>query len=392
MPKSEDSHYELDRVELMMAAVNIDSPVIPMPRLVESYMLDKLMTRIRLQPDGLETVINIMSMIEIDFPKYKDNWLHKTVLPGPLELIQSIQQRFNENSLTKDLFKYLYYDKLDINRCRKIYVFNIILSVFTVIVIFMAFKIQLYEALLVVILWMLSVYLQVKFFEYTMQYVCFTKVYAQIMNVIENHYNQHCAYVKRVIEIPQQIQERWQETEKQMIFDGMSAAEIENRKSLELKSGEKLQHLAAVVAINQATTDANIQKIKNETGLNYLEKELGIHDEIESKKRRHELLRSSVDAMGQFLVERGKALAEDAQEQRNIKYQLNLLKGIRSRDLSDESVYDAINQMMDMMTNSKSANDIDEPSSPNSKSVNDADEQPSPNSKSANDIDEQPST
>jgi hypothetical protein len=349
MPKSEDNQYELNRIQSMMSSADIEDRFIPpQPRLVENYMLDKVMTKILWQPNGVETVLNIMQKIEIDFDKYKNSFLYVWLLPGPILLVKLIDRRFKQNPITEEIWKLkpYYDDPLELALCLITYTGNIVLFALTCISPFMAILFKSPWVLCIFLIWVTFLLSQYGMFNHTMKYILFTKIYKQIVDAIENHYDLHCAYVKRVFEIPQQIEERWQKTQAQMIEDGMSDAEIRNRKSLELKTGELLQTLGATIALQQAKDDAEIQKIKDNTELDRLQRKLKITDEeLHDPNRQHELIRSSVDAMGQFLVERSKVLAVDDQEQRNIQYQLDLLNGIRNGDVSPEQIYDNFNQV-----------------------------------------------
>jgi hypothetical protein len=354
MPEFKDNQQELNRVQSMMSSVDIESRVIPpQPRLVENYMLDKVMTRILWLPNGMETVLNIMQKTEIDFDKYKNSFLYLWILPGPLRLVKLIDERFKQNPITEELWKLklLYDDPLELRLCHAAYIGNIVSFTLTCISPFVAILFKSPWVLSIVLVWFICLFLQYAIFKHTMRFILFNKIYKQIVDVIENHYDLHCAYVKRVFEIPQQIEERWQRTQAQMIEDGMSDAEIRNRKSLELKTGAALQTLGAVISLQQAKDDAEIHEIKNKTQLDYLQKELKIkNEELHDPNRQHELIRASVDAMGQFLVERAKMLGIDDQEKRNINYQLNLLNGIRNGDIPYEHVWDTFDKVREMET------------------------------------------
>jgi hypothetical protein len=357
MSETDGKQYELNRVKSIMSAADIDLRVIPpQPRLVENYMLDKVMTKILWQPNGMETVLNTMLKIEIDFDKYKNSFLYLWIFPGPVRLVKLINERFKQNPITEDLWKLrlLYDDPLELRLCRAAYIGNIVSFILTCISPFIAILFKSPWVLLIVLIWFAFLFFQYAIFKHTMRFILFTKIYDQIMDVIENHYDQHCAYVKRVFEIPQQIEEKWQQTQAQMVEDGMSDAEIRNRKSLELKTGEALQTLGAVIALQQAKDDAEIHGIKNNTQLDYLQKELKIkNEELHDPNRQHELIRASVDAMGQFLVKRAETLAIDDQEKRNINYQLNLLNSIRNGDVPYEHVFDTFDEFREMETKMK---------------------------------------
>ena len=174
---------------------------------------------------------------------------------------------------------------------------------------------------------------------------------------MKNNYIEHCNYVQKVLALPEQVMLRHQEMDRNKIFIGIEGEENRHRKELELKHAESLQGLAALVAINQATTEEEIAAIRNQTKLNYLEVELGIRDQVEARKRSHESALILLNGMAECLVERAKALAEDDQEQRNIRYQFQLINGIRGRfqdiganAMSEEELYEAIKKMMDMMS------------------------------------------
>jgi hypothetical protein len=359
MSEFKDNQDELNRVKSMMSAVDIDSRVIPQPRLVENYMLDKVMSKILWQPNGLETVLSIMQKTEIDFNKYKNSFLYKWLLPGPLRLIKLVSQRFNQNPITKDLFNYLYDDKFELALCRTAYISNLTFFILSLTSIAGAFYFKSPWILLTFIIWFGCLFWQLSIFEHTMKYIIFIKIYEQFMDVIENHYDRHVAYVQRIFEIPQQIEEKWQQTQQQMIEDGMSEDEIRNRRSLGLKTSELLQQLGGAIALQQAKDDAEIQKIVDGTKLQYLQAELKIKkEELHDPDRQHELLISSVNAMGQFLVERSKALAADDQEQRNINYQLSLLDGIRNGNASPEYISEVFSKIADMESNPISTDDV----------------------------------
>jgi hypothetical protein len=365
MSETEHKQYELNRVKSIISAADIDSRVIPpQPRLVENYMLDKVMTKIMWQPNGMETVLNIMLKIEIDFDKYKNSFLYLWIFPGPVLLVKLIDERFKQNPIMEDLRKLrlLYDDPLELALCLAAYTGNVILFILTCISPFIAILFKSHWVLWIVLIWFACLFAQYAIFKHTMRFILFTKIYKQIVDIIENHYDLHCAYVKRVFEIPQQIEERWQRTQAQMIEDGMNGDEIRNRKLLELKTGTALQSLGAAIALQQAKNDAEIQTIKDRTKLDYLQKELRItNEELNDPSRQHELVRSSVDAMGQFLVERSKALGVDEQERRNIQYQLNLLNGIRNGDVSPEKIHHTFNEFreIEMKSKYKSSNTTD---------------------------------
>ena len=328
-------------------------------QLSDNYHLDSIMTKMRMNGE-LEDVLVVIQKIEKKFPKYNDSFWYKYIFPGPCLLVSAIENEFNSNPITKPLFKYLHWDKVEIRKCQLIYSANIFLLIASLAATLLALQ-GFYLSLLIVIVFISFLYIQVKFFEHTIKHVGFVQIYTLICNVLENSYREHCRYVERVIAFPEQIQQRWQEMEKNKIFDNLTQEEKKNRQKLELDTALSLQDLTATMAIAQANTDAEVQHIKNNTNLKYRAEELRILDESQGKQHLHELALSSLDSMGSCLVEQAKAIATDDKEKRRIQYQLHLLNGIRGEILSkgeaamsSESMYEGFNKMMEMMTNPES--------------------------------------
>lgn len=353
----EQQKYQLDLTKKIMNYEG-NQPT-QMPLLSNNFMLDKLMNKIRLE-GHLDDIIRIIQIVERRFPKYRDSWLYNFIFPGPSLLVGGIEDEFNKTPHTKELFKYLDLDKKEILWCNVIYCTTLSLAVISAIALKLALN-GMFWSLWAIPLFALSIFLQLKLFEHTFKHIGFVQIYQQICDVLDTQYKEHCDYVKKVINFPEQVQQRWQEMEKNKAFDSMSAAEKQHRQELELKTAQSLQDLAGVVAIAQATTEAEVQEIKNKTQLNYRAAELKIIDQSEENKRRHEIALSALESMGRCLVEQAKAVATDSQEKQNIEYQLHLLNGIKSKlqsggsaAMSDETIYESINKMMEMMSNPES--------------------------------------
>jgi hypothetical protein len=195
-------------------------------------------------------------------------------------------------------------------------------------------------------------------FATTMKDIVTVKVYDQIMDVIQHSYQEHANFVKQILGLPDQITLRSQEMEKNKLFIQMDSEEKLVFQRSELERARDLQGLAAIVAEHQATIEKDVEIIRNATKLNYIEAELGIRDKFEAKQRSHESALILLDGIAQCLVESAKAFVDDQNEKNKIRYQMQLVNGIRSRlqdngidALYEEGFMETIKKMLDMMQN-----------------------------------------
>jgi hypothetical protein len=346
-------NHELNRAEkiLNINSAHVDS----IPTLGNNHEIDRIMTRIRLSGGNtVEEILIAIQKIELDFPKYRDTFIYKVLRPGPPLLVKNIETKLSSNQETKRLFKALNIDLGELQWCYNYYYTSLALLVAFIITLFTG---NFHLVLGSFILLSLSITWHSYWFTHTIDRTVFVKVYEQICDVLERDYQEHCNYVQKVISFPDQVTLRHQEMNKKKLFDSMQVEENRNRQDLELKQAKSLQKLAGMVAIHQATTEEEIANIRNQTKLDYLETELGIRNRIEAQKRSHESALVLLNGMAQCLIERGKSLANDDQEQRNISYQLKLVNGIRGRfqnvgadAMAEGELYESLKKMMDMMS------------------------------------------
>lgn len=353
----EPNFKDTNKLQKIMA---IDSPQTSSLGLSpENHALDQIMSKI--QRDGnLEEVITAIQKVERKFPKYQNAIYYKLWLPGPSLLIKEIKNIFEQNLVTKPLFKKLDWDKTEINICNILYSITIVVSVLSLICILLAFT-GFYWGLLILPLLVICIFSQMRFFEHAIKYIAFVKIYETMCNVLEHRYREHSQYVQNVISFPEQVQLRFQQTEKNKIFATLNSEEQEHLERLELEKAQSLQDLAACVAIAQKSTEAEIKTIENKTKLDYLQQDLHIRDGADLQKRRHEMAMAAINCTERYLVEQAKILGKDENERRKIDYQLKLLNGIKgdfqsngNQSFASESVYESINKMMEMMTNPES--------------------------------------
>lgn len=346
-------NHELNRAEKILAinSAHVDS----IPTLGNNHEIDRIMTRIRLSGGNtVEEILIAIQKIELDFPKYRDTFIYKVLRPGPPLLVKNIETKLSSNQETKRLFKALNANPEELQWCYNYYHISLaLLGTFITTMFTGSFHLVLGSFILL----LLSIMWHRYYFTHTIDTTVFVKVYQQICDVLERDYQEHCNYVQKVISFPDQVKLRHQEMNKNKLFTSMEIEENRNRQELELKQAKSLQTLAGMVAIHQATTEEDIANIRNQTKLDYLEKELGIHNRIEAQQRSHESALVLLNGIAQCLIERGKSLSNDDQEQRNINYQLKLVNGICGRfqnggagAVADGELYESIKKMMNMMS------------------------------------------
>jgi len=231
--------------------------------------------------------------------------------------------------------------------------------------------------------------------------ISFVPTYNTICDLIQRRVDSQVEYITKTYEIPEQIKLRQQEAEKNKIFANISADERREMEELELENAIYLQQIRETLAIAQATSDEQVKEIKenlrlqalkNDMALKYKYEDLERLDQIDARKRGHELLIVRVKAMAEILKEQARILADDSQERAKIDYQLSLLKGIQG-DLSSSNFYqsnslhEAFEKLTEIMTNPSPPHDVNPPStggdvSPNPSGSNSPSSSPASNTES----------
>jgi hypothetical protein len=306
------------------------------PVLRNNHMMDRIMTKIRLSGgDAVEDVLIAMQKVEMDLKKYKDDFRYTILLPGPPWMVENIEAKLSSNNNTKDLFKALNFNEKELQWCYILYSISLALFAITILCVFCGLNGWL--IFISLILLCSSICWHTVWFAKTLETIVFVKVYKQIMDVMEHNYQEHSNFVKQILGLPDQITLRFQEMEKNKLFIQMDSEEKLVFQRSELKRARDLQSLAAIVAVNQATIEKDVAIIRNVTKLNYIEAELGIRDEFEARQRSHESALILLDGIAQCLVESAKAFVNDQNEKNKIRYQMQLVNGIRTR-LQDNGI------------------------------------------------------
>jgi hypothetical protein len=320
----------------------VEAAIFELPPDFESSSLDRIMGQI--QREGrLKDVVNVIQKVEKILDEYRrDSVLYKIFFPAPYLLVKKIKEEFAANQATKPLFENLYISwKLKLSNI--VYVISLVLAVFSLLAVLATILSPSYYPLLFfILLLIIALIIQVNVFEDTIKNIAFTQIHNTICAVFEKAYQNYINFVSKTLELAQQVEERKLEIR-------YEAEEEKYRLEAEIS----LSDLAATVAINQATTESEVQKIKDNTTLEYRQKELGIIDEIDERKRRHQIALSAIESMGRALVEQAKVLAVDDAKKREIEYQLHLLNGMKNKfqtngnaGFSDEAVGESVQEMM----------------------------------------------
>jgi hypothetical protein len=301
----------------------------------ESFALDKEMEKIHKQGNLID-VVKLMQKVEKIIPKYKNSPLYKLILPGPYRLVMAIQSLFYSKETTAPLFDFLVTDWSEINWSLRLYIF--VLAILVIELIFGAVLVFTFLTTWVFItnkfFWAWFIFLglvygiflrlQIMFFNHTIENIVFVRIYEGIYQSFENRQKEQQKLINTIYSMPDKIQEWELASAGNKILASLQSEEKRHLKELELKRIQGLQDLAAIVAKHQATSDAEIQEIQSKTRLDILERELGIRNQEEAKKRSHEVLLKIIEAESRVLVAQSEALARILAEK--AKYDSEQLK------------------------------------------------------------------
>jgi hypothetical protein len=334
--------------ELCSIGANYAAPIelnsFPLPKGSDTAALERIMHQMQLEGQ-LETVVNVIQQTEKILEEYKkDSLFYRILFPCPLWITRAIKNKFDEDENTKSMYKYLYISwKQQLSNM--IYcISGAILGLFLLVLAFIPSYFWIPLLMLVC-----SIAIQVKVFEDTIENIAFTRIHNSICAVFEKTYENHLNFVMKTLELPQKIKEI------EMAAMEKTAAEFARLEGLRC-----LGDLSALVAIHQATSDAEVKMISDNTSLVYLERELGIRDDIDRNKRGHEIALSRVNSMGAAVIEMAKAATMDdlkgRDKKRDLDYQLHLINGMRgdfqtngADAMNNESIYDSLEKIRKQM-------------------------------------------
>lgn len=323
-----------DKNKLKKLVLFSDSPGTPPDLMTPTgSLLEQMMIQMQQEGNMAEVQFALERSDEIIKKYRKSFWRYKILFPGPAMFIDAIKSQFYEEPTIRPLLKAFVYDKMEVRLSNYIYRVSIFLCIGSFLAILTAIA-KFYWFLVIVPLFCLCLFLQSLFFEKIIDESVFVPLYQMIRDSVVRRIEAQQKFVEKTLSLRETVYQRYQEFEKRKIFDRLNADEKENFKRLELEATERLQGLAATVAIHQAQNEEQVKSLRNQTNLDYIKAELNIKDEIEEKNRLHQLALAEINALEKILVAQAQILGEDSKEERNmereIKRNLAVLRGWKS--------------------------------------------------------------
>ncbi len=297
-------------------------------------LLEKMM--IQMQDEG--------NMAEVQFAlersdkiieKYRGSfWRYRILQPGPKMFIDSIKDQFAEEEAIRPLLKAFVYDRKEIQNSNYIYLLSIFLFIGSIISLTLIIFTKLYWLLIFPFLLCVNLTIQFFWFETIINESSFVPLYKMIRDAILRRIQSQQQFIEDTLGLRETVYKRYQEFEKNKVFNKLSSEEQKEFKRLELEATESLQVLAATVALYQAGSEEKIKQLRNDTNLDYLKRELNIRDEADEKARLHQIAIANINSNEKILVAQAKILGKDTQADRDmyreIQRNLSLLKGWKS--------------------------------------------------------------
>jgi hypothetical protein len=264
--------------------------------------------------------------------KYRSSfWRYHLLLPGPKIFIKAIESQFSEEDNIRPLLKAFTYDRVEIRLSTYLYILSLCLFLTSIAAIPSALIWQLYWLLIIPFVLFCVAWIQVLWFRTIINESCFVPLYTMIRDAILRRITAQQQFIEDTLGLRETVYKKYQEFEKEKEFNRLDANIQEEYKLLELKSVERLQGLAATVAIFQANNDEEINKLRNQTNLDYIKAELNIRNETEGL---HQIAMAEIDACSKILVAQAEILGRDSQAesdmQRDIQRNLSLLRDWKS--------------------------------------------------------------
>jgi len=291
-------------------------------------LLDELITKVH-HEGNLGDIEIIMEKVDNTIERYKKDKWRRVVFPAPFLLINSVTSRFEEKTSLKRLTEAFDYEPLDVKISLGLYVFRQIFFVITIIAITGAFVLQGWFLLIFLPLFAGVYILDFWFAGKVIDQTSFVPLYRRIRDALLSRIKAQEELIENSYKIPEAIEQRMLEYEKNTVFQRLEASEKEKVKRLEYESLEKLQGISAAVALHQAKTNAEIKEIENIPELQRMEAEI----RIKSPEREHQIILAEINAMEKILKEKAKAIAQndiaDQEMMRDIQRWESMCRGWR---------------------------------------------------------------
>ena len=271
-------------------------------------LLDELITQIH-HEGNLGDVQIVMEKVDNTIKRYKEDAWRRVVLPAPFMLINSVESKFNQEANIKRLIKAFDYEPMDVKMSFGLYIFKLVFLAITVIATFFAVLIQgWFWLLLLSIPFFVAIYaLDFWFAGKVINQTGFVPLYQRIRGALSRRIQAQEELIENSYKVPEAIEQRMLEYEKNTAFQQLQSSEKEQVKRLEYESLERLQGISAAVALHQAKTNAEIKEIENIPELQRMEAEI----RIKSPEREHQIILAEINAMEKILKEKVKAIANN---------------------------------------------------------------------------------
>jgi ABC-type multidrug transport system fused ATPase/permease subunit len=295
-------------------------------------LLDELITQIH-HEGNLGDVQIVMEKVDNTIKRYKEDAWRRIVLPAPFMLINSVESRFRQEASIKRLIKAFDYEPMDVKMSFGLYIFKLVFLAITVIATFVAVLIQgWFWLLLLFIPFFVTIYaLDFWFAGKVINQTGFVPLYQRIRSALLRRIQAQEELIENSYKVPEAIEQRMLEYEKNTAFQQLESSEKEQVKRLEYESLERLQGISAAVALHQAKTNAEVKKIQNIPELQRMEAEI----RIKSPEREHQIILAEIKAMEKILKEKVKAIGNndiaDQEMLRDIQRWESMCRGWRGK-------------------------------------------------------------
>ncbi len=326
-------------------------------------VLDLMMVEIQRQNKWTEVCI-VFDKVMLLAGKYQKDFQNKPFWWSlfyltPERLIGRIKDRLNQEEVTKDFFKTLEYEPSEIkayNIAMKFVIFYwLVVTLFLPISLLSAWSLN--NFLLVILLVVLIIFGIIflvsldQFYKYVVKSIVFVKVFHQFFAAFNNQENKRLNFFDNTCDLPRIIEEKWQSNQANKFADILDVDRLEEYQRMQLEAGIRLQTLSAILAMNQAINQDEIERLRMETRLQELQGALRITDEeFHAKEHQRRLAYQSIQSTEQILVAMASFLAYDNIQDHNLQRMMNLMNGMKKKirkdgDCSDQIFQDFINQI-----------------------------------------------
>jgi hypothetical protein len=293
-------------------------------------LLDELITQIH-HEGNLGDVQIVMEKVDNTIKRYKEDLWRRVFLHAPSLLINSVESKFKKEANIKRLIKAFDYEPMDVKISFGIYIFRQVFFLFTIIAIIFAFSMrgQFWWLLIFVPLFTGVYVVDFWFSGEVINQTGFVPLYQRIRDALLRRIQAQEELIENSYKIPEAIEQRMLEYERNTAFQQLKSSEKEQVKRLEYESLERLQGISAAVALHQAKTNAEIKEIENIPELKRMKAEI----RIRSPEREHQIILAEIKAMEKILKEKAKAISNndiaDQEMRRNIQLWESILRGWR---------------------------------------------------------------